>query len=298
MKNNILWFEKPAKDGVVAVHFNSEGLISFNTAAKQILPEYIKFGFSPEERKLYITESIDKSGVHVSSTPKSFKKLTSKMYESKISFPCHFVFEAMNDKADLWEGILVDDTEQNLIKEVTNTAKKSTVMARNSNAMQKLLEMYKQKIKYQCNLYAKTIPREDRLSTAQEGFMQAVLLYKPNLQNFSDFAMDFVKDYLKSNISQYSAAYTEYHSLYQTSADGSEYEVFGDKTFADDIENMLFKTDIKENVSPMAYEMARKLSDGRTKEDILDEMHISEKKYDMLYRELYEILKDIYPDRE
>lgn len=298
MNSNILWFEKPAKNGAVEVHFNSEGLISFSTAAKQVLPAYVKFGFSPEERKLYITEDFDKNGVHISTTPKAFKDLTSKMYESKISFPCHFVFEAMNGKSDIWEGILIDDTEQSLIKEVKSKARKSTLMARNSDAMQKLLEMYKQKIKYQCNMYAKTIPREDRISTAQEGFMQAVLLYKPNLQNFADFMMDFVRDYLKSKIPQYSAPYREYHSLYQTSASGSEYEVFCDKNTVDDIENMLFEMDVKEKVSPMAYEMARKLSDGRTKEDILDEMHISKKKYDMLYRELYEILRDIYPNME
>ena len=72
MKSNatIDWFEKPSPQAAACISFNCKGLISFNSAARQLLPDYVDLGYDRHTRILYLREGKKRKGL---SCPEYFR---------------------------------------------------------------------------------------------------------------------------------------------------------------------------------------------------------------------------------
>lgn len=70
--------------------------------------------------------------------------------------------------------------------------------------------------------------------------------------------------------------------------------MFNDPIAICDFNNATTDMAVEQKVSYKTYELYRYIKDGYCEEEIIELMKISKKKYDMLIRELRDVLKDIF----
>lgn len=300
MKNEtIIWFKNGATAKKSEIHFDDDGQICFNDAARQVLPKHVNLGLAAAKNclELYVCKSTSEDGMSTARR-KSNAALTTNMYERGIPFPCIFELNRYDAKSNIWTAVLINEAENILIADIQNASKTDGFSARSCHSMQKLLNIYHGELLSLCRKYAKTIPKEDRLGIAQEGFWQAALQYKPNLHKFRTFSANFVKNYLESNIKQYAAAYREMYSLEQQNADGKFYDIFDDPQAVSALDDVDMDVAVSRQVSATANDMYLLIKQGYDFEEIMDILHLSQIRMNLLRKELQTALQDILQEDE
>ena len=277
--NSIVWFESNPAPPPAQISINKDGVISFGSAARKLLPEYVQFGFNTASRRLLLKGDESKQGHHVNSTRKKDPKLTIFLSQQGVVFPAVYCVEESRDMKGVWEGILMTDTENHLIREILKLAAEDIFAARSCDPMQSLLDLYRPKLRAICRTMAKTIPKDDRFQIAQEGFIQATLQYRPNLHIFSDHVMAFTKKYLKSQIPSYSGTYKEFYPLERILPGGDSYEVFSSAEADASFETLSHKLDLERRLTPLELEVYQQLSKGYTQKEILDVCQLTPDRY-------------------
>lgn len=288
MKNSIIWYGKPNKSQRPFIIFDASGRFSFNTPAKQLLPDYVNLGFEPHERLLYIKAEGKQNGLRVSKSGLSHKNLTVHMFKSGIYFPVKFeIFPVANEPTE-WEAAAKYFDEESLIKTIRNI--KDQKAARSCNEMEQLLLLYDTEIRKICRSYSRTIPKSDRLQLASEAFVNAVFTYKPYLEVFKEHISTEIRKYLSSQISNYSGSYQEYYPLQYTSPDGSEYEVYSSVAAEHAFSKIIDDIDLSRTLTPLEANVYHLISEGYLRKEICHKLHINACVYNKTHAAIKRIL--------
>lgn len=271
MKNSIIWYGKPNKSRTPFIIFNASGQFSFNTSAKQFLPDYVKIGFEPQEKLLYIKSEGRKDGLRVSTPSLSLKDLTVRMSKSGIQFPVKFEISPIEDTPEEWKASANYFDEESLIKTIHSI--KDIKAARSCTEMEQLLLLYDTEIRKICRSYSRTIPKSDRFQLASEAFVNAVFTYKPYLEVFKEHISSEIRKFLSSQISDYSGSYQEYYPLQRTSPDGSEYEVYSSAAAEQAFNQMIDTVDLSRTLTPLEADVYRLISEGYIRKEFCQRLN-------------------------
>lgn len=291
MNEMILWFEKPTSQANACIFFSHRGTISFNTAARQLLPAYVDLGFNKFSKTLYIREGKRRSSLSVKNASNNLKSLTISMAASGVSFPVKYEIKEKETPDPVWQAEAKYYDEDLLLKRILSIKDPKT--ARSCQEMAHLLAIYEGQLKKICRSFSRTIPKSDRLQLAQEGFLDAVLSYHPYLANFPDHVQKEVTRFLKSQIPNYSSSYKEYYSLQQTSKDGSEYENYSAPVSAQAFQNVLDEYDLSHVLTPLELNVYHMLSDGYTRSEICRALKINVCVYNKTHASIKRALSDL-----
>lgn len=176
------WFEKPTPQATACISFNCKGLISFNSAARQLLPDYVDLGYDRHTRILYLREGKKRKGLSVRNTSGTLKPLTISMANSGITFPVRYEIQAETAGDSIWQAEARYYDEKTLLKKIRSI--RDPKAARSSEEMQHLLLLYEETLRKICRSFSRSIPKADRFQLAQEGFLDGVLSYQHYLADF------------------------------------------------------------------------------------------------------------------
>lgn len=285
------WFEKPTPQATACISFNCKGLISFNSAARQLLPDYVDLGYDRHTRILYLREGKKRKGLSVRNTSGTLKPLTISMANSGVTFPVRYEIQTETAGDSIWQAVARYYDAKTLLKKIRSI--RDPKAARSSEEMQHLLLLYEETLRKICRSFSRSIPKADRFQLAQEGFLDGVLSYQHYLADFDEHIRKTVVRFLKSQIPNYSAGYKECYSLPQTGTDGSEYEIYHSAKAEESFRDMLDKYDLSHTLTPLELQVHQLLKQGYIRSEICHMLHINVCVYNKTYSAIKKALRGL-----
>lgn len=291
--NEIIWITR-TNSYTPIIRFNQNGEYSFNSIAQKNLSKYVRIGIDKSTSRLFLRSGTRADGVPVATQPKSFPELTRQLAKYSFPFPSSFYLAPDEAQPDLWVGTIHNQTEPHLLKAISKLSEKSAVTARQSPEMEDLLSLYHSQLKKVAYTTGRSIPFEDRFMIAQEGFIDAVLRYKPNFQVFQEYIIPEVRAHVKSQISLYSSYYKECIPLEKTSHDGkSSYSTFSDPAASRAFCLAIDEAALKSVLSELDYAVYQEMTNGLFPEEIMTQYHLSRVKYGTILKHLQNAIREI-----
>ena len=276
--NNLSSLQWYNKDHIAKpfVSFNSEAFISFNGSAQSILPPYVTIAYDEKNDQICIAPSDKKMGISIRYSKSSLPSLTRFMNKNNIKFPIKYYIQT-NNFSDSYFLATSEFVDKNiLIERVLKLIKKNNSSAMKSDSMEKLLKLYDpfmrnciRKRKYS------SIPSEDRLSLAKEGFLHAIQTYNPNICDFNEHLIQQLSRHLERCSADFKYKYKEAIPLEKKAENGSTYEVFAHPNSQKAFEDVNTRYDLSRELDPIILNVYSLQKAGYVRSEICKKLHIN-----------------------